>query len=303
MGPGLERVTGRLAWAAVVLLVLLIILGGVVTASSSGLGCGAQWPTCQGQFLPSGGIHATLEWSHRALAAITGVVIAAYAVVVFVRRRSRLLVGLAIASLVLLGVQAFLGEQTVLLGLPSWVVATHDVVALLLLESVLAGAIVAERGDGLTRSGLLIWAPPVIALVVVFMGSDLAHLGVTCQRLAGCVGALVGGSDVVGLPAVSHWVLAAALFVTGIWAIDGLPQDHPARFWLLVGLALLTLQAALGVLLLVTSLSPTVLVLHEPVGLLTAAAFFIAATEASLEEAGVGFEPMPAGMSAARPRT
>ena len=303
MAPGSERLTAGIAWTGIVLLALLIVVGGVVTASASGLGCGAQWPTCQGQLLPPGGIHPTLEWSHRVLAAVTGMVIAAYAGVVFVRRRSRLLVGLAVASLLLLALQALLGEQTVLLGLPSWVVATHDAVALLLLESLLAGAIVAGRGDRRLPAGVLVWAPAAISVGVVFMGSDLAHLDVACTGLSGCVGALVGGSDVVGLPAVAHWALAAALFVTGIWAIDRMPQDQPARFWLVVGLALLTLQAALGVLLLVTGLSPAILAVHEPIGLFTGAAFFVAAAEASLAGKGHSFEPLPAGMKAERPRT
>lgn len=39
----------------------LIFLGGFVTASGSGLGCGPDWPTCQGSLIPPDAFHSWVE--------------------------------------------------------------------------------------------------------------------------------------------------------------------------------------------------------------------------------------------------
>ncbi|MCH7779099.1 MAG: COX15/CtaA family protein, partial [Gemmatimonadetes bacterium] len=45
---------------------LLIVLGGWVRISGSGLGCGDDWPLCNGRIIPQLSDMATLiEWAHR----------------------------------------------------------------------------------------------------------------------------------------------------------------------------------------------------------------------------------------------
>lgn len=54
------------AWGAVVLTVLVILWGDVVQATGSGDGCGAHWPTCNGEVLPmSRGLETFIEFFHR----------------------------------------------------------------------------------------------------------------------------------------------------------------------------------------------------------------------------------------------
>src|SRR5262249_58184829 len=68
---------------------LQIALGGVVRVTGSGLGC-PDWPLCHGRPYPPADLHSIIEYSHRAVGSITGVlliltVVAAW--LVFWRRR------------------------------------------------------------------------------------------------------------------------------------------------------------------------------------------------------------------------
>src|SRR5213592_5154796 len=71
----------------------LIVIGGVVRVSDSGLGCGAAgsgthgWPLCGGRVLPFLQEHQVIEFSHRAVATIVVVLIAALAIQAFRRLR------------------------------------------------------------------------------------------------------------------------------------------------------------------------------------------------------------------------
>src|SRR5205823_14340181 len=88
---------------------LQIALGGVVRVSGSGLGC-PDWPLCQGQPYPPANLHSIIEYSHRTVGAITGVLLVATVVgawVVF-RNRRPVVARLATASLVAYGTEAVL---------------------------------------------------------------------------------------------------------------------------------------------------------------------------------------------------
>ncbi len=69
----------RLALTTVVATFLLVIVGGVVRVSDSGLGCGPAgsglngWPFCNGDVVPGVNLNSMIEYSHRALASIVGI--------------------------------------------------------------------------------------------------------------------------------------------------------------------------------------------------------------------------------------
>lgn len=61
-----SRSFARLAWLSLGWNVLVILWGAVVRATGSGAGCGAHWPTCNGEVVPLAPSVATLiEYSHR----------------------------------------------------------------------------------------------------------------------------------------------------------------------------------------------------------------------------------------------
>src|SRR5256884_6787447 len=66
----------RVFLLAAIFAYLQIALGGVVRVTGSGLGC-PDWPLCQGRPYPPANLNAIIEYSHRTVGAITGVLIIA----------------------------------------------------------------------------------------------------------------------------------------------------------------------------------------------------------------------------------
>ena len=136
-----------LAWASVISAFALIILGGVVRVTGSGLGCGGDWPLCDGRLLPAMTAADIIEYSHRLVAsAIVGPLIIATAAVAWLRfRRERWLSVSAAVAVVLLLMQGGLGGVTVLTELPGHIVAAHLALAQALLGCLLLILVAAYR--------------------------------------------------------------------------------------------------------------------------------------------------------------
>ena len=56
-----DRRFTRFSVAVLVYNVGVVLFGAVVRATGSGAGCGADWPRCQGSFVPEGTETATLN--------------------------------------------------------------------------------------------------------------------------------------------------------------------------------------------------------------------------------------------------
>src|SRR5438067_4907308 len=88
----------RLAALAALLTLVLIVAGGLVTNTDSGLAC-PDWPLCYGSPLPKmvGGI--AVEHTHRLIATAVGLCTVALCIGLLSRRRSILLCGILLPSL------------------------------------------------------------------------------------------------------------------------------------------------------------------------------------------------------------
>jgi heme A synthase len=72
--PVSSRNFARFAWAVLGYNLAVILWGAYVRASFSGDGCGAHWPTCAGQFLPTQmGTPKLIEFTHRMMTSLDSV--------------------------------------------------------------------------------------------------------------------------------------------------------------------------------------------------------------------------------------
>jgi heme A synthase len=114
--PESRRNFARFAWAVLAYNLAVILWGAYVRASFSGDGCGPNWPTCGGQFLPTHmAAPKLIEFTHRmmtSLDTLATIALCAWAFAAFpkkneVRRYS-------VLALIFLGTEALLGAGLVL---------------------------------------------------------------------------------------------------------------------------------------------------------------------------------------------
>jgi cytochrome c oxidase assembly protein subunit 15 len=120
----------RLAVVTVIATLALVAVGGFTRGSGSGFGCADRWPLCSGGLLggllPRFEYHMIIEWSHRWLAATVGLLALATLFVAWragLDRRRVLLP--AVAAVVAIGIQAWLGRLVVKGDLAADLVSLH----------------------------------------------------------------------------------------------------------------------------------------------------------------------------------
>ena len=135
-------ISRRLFLLAAIFAYLQIALGGVVRVTGSGLGC-PDWPLCHGRPYPPADLSSIIEYSHRTVGAITGVLIIATVIAAWAVFRSRrpAVAWLASASLAAVAVEGGLGAVVVVSELKPWLVAVHLGLAMIILGCLVATAV------------------------------------------------------------------------------------------------------------------------------------------------------------------
>src|SRR5262252_6596497 len=170
-------ISRRLFLLAAIFAYLQIALGGIVRVSGSGLGC-PDWPLCHGRPYPPANLSSIIEYSHRTVGAITGVLIIAAVVgawVVF-RNRRPIVAWMATASLAGVAVEGGLGGVVVVSELTPWLVAIHLGLAMIILGSLIATAVLAMPDSAGNNSGSfkrLASAAVVATYVLLLTGSSV----------------------------------------------------------------------------------------------------------------------------------
>src|SRR4051794_38682173 len=227
MKAGLRRATRWLAVVTAAGMFLVLVMGSTVTVTGSGEGCGASWPLCNGRFVPEFAVSTAIEYSHRAVTGVEGILILATAVgaLVFWRRREvQILVPL---MLVFLFLQAALGALAVLYPTSDEVLALHFGISLIAFATTLLTALVIngiDRGFDALRDRLVplgvrwaTWGLAVYTYGVVYLGAYVRHTdaSLACLDWPLCQGSVFPGfTGPVGM-VFSHR-LAAAILTLGV---------------------------------------------------------------------------------------
>ena len=151
------------AWSTLVLNVFVSLWGAVVRATGSGAGCGAHWPTCDGEIVP--GLDTSAQWveyTHRlssglALLAVLLLLIWAFRAY----EKGHLVRKAAVASMFFMIVESLVGAALVLFGWVEaddsmarvYIMGIHLTNTLLLLGSIYLTAYWSSGGAGFTFRG------------------------------------------------------------------------------------------------------------------------------------------------------
>ncbi|MBB3108431.1 cytochrome c oxidase assembly protein subunit 15 [Paenibacillus phyllosphaerae] len=66
-----------LVLAACIGMLLVLLAGALVTNTESGRGCGDDWPLCNGKFVPAYTVESLIEYSHRLVTGVVGLIVLA----------------------------------------------------------------------------------------------------------------------------------------------------------------------------------------------------------------------------------
>lgn len=242
----------RVAFLTALFAYLQIALGGVVRVSGSGLGC-PDWPLCHGRPYPPADIHSIIEYSHRTVGAITGILIIVTVVLAWlVFRNTRPLVAwLATASLVGVAAEGGLGGLVVAKQLAPWLVLVHLGLAMLIVGVLLATAVMSlPEAEGIRDTGFvrMLVAAAAATYVMLLTGSTVVASGADnlCRSWPLCGGGFALDFSGANVFTMLHrgTVLVVGLFIG--YALSRALQQPGLRRVAMATLIVFTLQVAVG---------------------------------------------------------
>jgi protoheme IX farnesyltransferase len=269
----------KLTAATVAMTFTLVTIGVFVRATDSGLGC-PDWPFCYGQVIPPlGDTRAWIEWIHRTVAAVLGLMVLGVAALAFLDHRDRRsILWPSLGAVALVGFQAWLGRETVRLGNSGESVTAHlaaAMIVLALLIFILIRSYYQARigGRGASQRFTILAAFGSLAtFALLLFGSNVTA---TNSALVFPDWPLMGGSavppltDVTTAHVLHRWVaVVVGIIVVGIALIAWRTQRRHrwvVRLALTAGI-LFPIQALIGGLQVLTQLSEWTQTLHLALG-------------------------------------
>ena len=238
-----------LALAALVVAVVQVTLGGVVRVTDSGLGC-PDWPLCDGRIIPVFERAPLVEFSHRVVGSVVGLLTLAVAALALLHRRSESRVFVpSMVGLVLVVAAGLLGAIVVWTELAWWVRLIHlglaqGVVACMVVVTLASwpAAMGAAPEPGRSRKWLkaLMHASVAGTFLVILSGSYMVGYGASasCDTWPLCQGTLMPEGTAFAIH-MGHRMLSAMVGVVVLAAAAmvlrrGTPAHVRSTAWLVI---------------------------------------------------------------------
>ncbi|GAB4323378.1 MAG: COX15/CtaA family protein [Phototrophicales bacterium] len=252
----------RLSMATAMLTIGLIVFGAVVRVTDSGLGCGNDWPLCDGRIIPPlDNLTAWIEWSHRLFAVLIGlfgIAMLTMAIRAY-RQKKQAVLWVTVVAAALFLLQSALGAMVVVLDLPPTMVTMHLGTAMLLLGALLVAGIIAwhqppQKPTPRDNFTLLAYITAALALVIILTGALVRGSGATlaCEDWPLCNGDVLPFSQ--GALETVHMMHRYAVLGLGVslgmlvWSVYKTRSGALLRRISVAAFAVYCLQAVVGAL-------------------------------------------------------
>ncbi|UJF28561.1 heme A synthase [Planococcus sp. 107-1] len=261
---------------------LLILLGGaLVTKTDSGMGCGRNWPDCNGKLIPDEiTAEVLIEFSHRLVTGSVGILIVILSVWAWRKyghiRETKFLAVMAVFFLVL---QALIGAAQVLWGQGDFILALHFGISLLSFASVLLLTLLIFEVDRKFDADRLVIGKKLkihtigvtlYSYIVVYTGALVRH---TESSLICADWPMCRNGDFSMPNNMYEWVQMGHRFAAGLiilwlgyiaWhAIKNYKQQRVIYWGWITAFIIVLLQATTGMLVVLTKLNLAVALLHS----------------------------------------
>ena len=244
------RLFRRLAFTTALFAYLQIALGGVVRVTGSGLGC-PDWPLCHGRPYPPANVNSIIEYSHRSVGSVTGLLVIATVVLAWIvfHRTRPIVAWLATASLVAIAAEGGLGGVVVAHELAPWLVLVHLALAMLILGCLLATALMSlPAAPGVAGLRPLTVIGAVATYVLLLTGSTVvaSNADAACHSWPLCGGGFAPDFNGANAFTMLHRgsVLVAGILIVYV-AVAALRQAS-LRAAAMATLGVFALQVAVG---------------------------------------------------------
>jgi len=241
---------------------VVLAAGVLVTRLDAGRGCGNDWPLCNGKFVPAYTLESIVEYSHRFITGIEGILVLVTFILVLRAYGAKSEHFLYVAGTALFTVlQAILGAMAVVWEQSDAVMALHFGVSLLAFTFALLTWIRIRRTDDKADGGRagkgfrrLVWFITFYAYVVVYTGAYVKHTDSQggCEGWPLCNGAVIPELSGAAGIAFGHRLAALLILVLAVWLYAKSRRELPAGSELgklsAAALALTLLQIATGAL-------------------------------------------------------
>lgn len=245
----------RLAVWTCIMMFLVLVMGALVTKTESGRGCGDDWPLCNGKFVPAYTIESFIEYSHRFVSGITGLLVLAAFLAARRYSKRRDVRFYAGGALLFTVVQAIMGAFAVMWPQSPPVLALHFGFSLIAFACTLLLVVVtrdydpalapdeaaakhrtalsdlSRRAPGAARMRNMAWLVTLYCYAVVYLGAYVRHTkssGGCGQDWPLCNGELIPDlTGATGIVFVHRLGAVLLLLLVGWLAYEAKQSRHP----------------------------------------------------------------------------
>ncbi|MFC4387281.1 heme A synthase [Gracilibacillus marinus] len=265
-----------LAVASTLLMIFVLVGGALVTKTESGMGCGANWPFCYGEW----SMEMFIELSHRIVSGLAGITVLLLSIL------SWKLIGhiretkfLAFISIFFLVLQGLIGAAAVLWSQSDFILALHFGISLISFAAVLLLTILIFEIDQRFDAESLIISRfyrkqfiylTIYIMVVVYSGALVRHIdsSLACPNWPFCVNAapFTLDNNLGQWVQMGHRLLAGLAFIWTWILFFKIRKDYPSKKVMITGWGIqtlfITIQVILGALIIFTKLNLIIALLH-----------------------------------------